>query len=79
MYLKIRPRIFQALRGLAVLVVFVGGGAALLHWSEGHDWLDSWYWSLTTLSTTGYGPSAPPVAQRTSHASTPSFGGIGSP
>lgn len=40
-------------------VIIIGIGAALYHWLEGWDWLDSVYFVVVTLTTIGYGDLAP--------------------
>jgi voltage-gated potassium channel len=57
-------RLALVVTGFASIVVFGGGGALLL--VEGgrsdstvHTWGDALWWSLTTLTTTGYGDHVP--------------------
>jgi hypothetical protein len=57
--LRAKPRFMKAARGLAVLLVLIATGSFLLHATEGVDWFDCIYWSLTTLSTVGYGDIVP--------------------
>ena len=52
-FFKSKRHLLRALSGAAALVVLVAAGAALLHFTEGTDWLDCVYWALTTLSTVG--------------------------
>ena len=40
----------------AVMIFF---GAAVYHWLEGWDWLDSLYFVVITLTTIGYGDFSP--------------------
>jgi len=37
----------------------IGVGAALFHWLEGWNWLDSFYFVIITLTTIGYGDLHP--------------------
>lgn len=39
--------------------IVIGVGAALYHWLEGWDWLDSIYFVVITLTTIGYGDLHP--------------------
>jgi hypothetical protein len=57
--LKVKPRIMKAVRGVVVLVILVAAGSILLHYTEHVDWFDCVYWTLTTLSTVGYGDIVP--------------------
>ena len=40
-------------------IIVIGVGAALYHWLEGWDWLDSFYFVVITLTTIGYGDLHP--------------------
>lgn len=45
------------------ILIYVGVilliGAALYHWLEGWDWIDSFYFVVITLTTIGYGDFTP--------------------
>ena len=51
---------FRGLFTLAVLVIFFG--AWFYHVREGWSWLDSFYFTIVTLTTVGYGDLSPQTA-----------------
>jgi voltage-gated potassium channel Kch len=51
---------FRGLFTLAVLVIFFG--AWFYHVREGWSWLDSFYFTIVTLTTAGYGDLSPQTA-----------------
>jgi voltage-gated potassium channel len=51
---------FEAL--FSTLVITLGAGATFYHYNEGWSWLDSVYFSVTTLTTVGYGDFVPHTA-----------------
>ncbi|MBQ0734964.1 potassium channel family protein [Aquimarina celericrescens] len=42
-----------------MLLCFIGIGTVVFHFAEGWDWVDSYYFSVMTLSTVGYGDLHP--------------------
>jgi hypothetical protein len=46
-------------RPIFIYAIIIGIGAALYHWLEGWDWLDSVYFVVITLTTVGYGDLHP--------------------
>ena len=50
-------------RGLSILtMILVQGGAMFYHWAENLSWVDSYYLTVMTLTTVGYGDVAPQTA-----------------
>ena len=47
---------------LAMLVIVVLGGTVYFHLVEGWSWLDSYFFTVVTLSTVGYGSLVPATA-----------------
>ncbi|MEQ9693308.1 potassium channel family protein [Shimia sp. SDUM112013] len=45
-----------------LLVPVVGSGTVFFHYVEGWSWLDSYFFSVITLSTVGYGELVPQTA-----------------
>eukprot|EP00892_Ulva_mutabilis_P004634 jgi/Ulvmu1/2542/UM139_0010.1 len=63
-FFKVRPRAIRAAQGFGMLGLLLAAGAVLLRWSsyengEPLPWLDCAYWSVTTISTVGYGDIVP--------------------
>ena len=63
-FFKVQPRIWKAVEGFALLFALITAGAIMLHVTDGAEgrqlsWLDCWYWSITTISTVGYGDIVP--------------------
>lgn len=44
---------------LLTTLVVLGGGAAAYRYIEGWSWIDSFYFSIITLTTVGYGDFSP--------------------
>ena len=51
------PRIFRFLTGGVFLTI--GIGTVFYHFVEGWSWIDSYYFSVVTLATVGFGDLAP--------------------
>jgi len=47
---------------LALLITVIAGGTAFFHYVEGWSWLDSYFFTVITLSTVGYGNLVPVTA-----------------
>lgn len=47
---------------LGMLVMLVLGGTVFFHYIEGWSWLDSYFFTVVTLSTVGYGHLVPATA-----------------
>lgn len=47
---------------LALLAVIVTSGTVFYHFVEGWSWLDSYFFTVVTLSTVGYGSLVPATA-----------------
>lgn len=59
--LALRDEEFRAL--FFLVVVLLVSGTAFYHSIEGWGWLDSFYFSVTTLTTVGYGDFSPHTAE----------------
>lgn len=44
---------------LATLALIVMGGTVFFRWAEGWSWIDSYFFTVVTLSTVGYGSLVP--------------------
>ena len=55
-------RIFNAFALVATLLLIVAGGTVFFHHVEGWSWLDSYFFTVVTLSTVGYGSIVPATA-----------------
>ncbi|WP_306150854.1 potassium channel family protein [Roseovarius sp. MMSF_3281] len=49
----------KALTLLAMLLLIIAGGTVFFHHVEGWSWLDSYFFTVVTLSTVGYGELVP--------------------
>ncbi|MBC7163519.1 MAG: two pore domain potassium channel family protein [Roseovarius sp.] len=47
---------------LALLMVIIGGATVFFHLVEGWSWIDSYFFTMVTLSTVGYGNLVPATA-----------------
>lgn len=47
---------------LLTLTLIVTGGTVFFRWAEGWSWLDSYFFTVVTLSTVGYGSLVPATA-----------------
>jgi voltage-gated potassium channel len=52
----------KALTLLAMLLLIIAGGTVFFHHVEGWSWLDSYFFTVVTLSTVGYGELVPATA-----------------
>ena len=48
---------FGALTGIFLLLL--AGSTVFFHYQEGWTWIDSWFFTVTTVSTVGYGNLVP--------------------
>ena len=54
---------FERLLQLFLLIApFIGAGTVFFHFVEGWSWIDSYFFSVITLSTVGYGSLVPVTA-----------------
>lgn len=52
----------QIIALLSTLATIVAGGTVFFHYVEGWSWIDSYFFSVVTLSTVGYGSLVPATA-----------------
>ncbi|SLN12654.1 Ion channel [Roseovarius litorisediminis] len=52
-------RSLQALALLSTLALIILGGTVFFHLVEGWNWIDSYFFTVVTLSTVGYGSLVP--------------------
>ncbi|MDT8328076.1 MAG: potassium channel family protein [Roseovarius sp.] len=52
----------KALTLLAMLALIIAGGTTFFHAVEGWSWIDSYFFTVVTLSTVGYGNLVPATA-----------------
>jgi hypothetical protein len=57
MYSQLNDRVYRGLAGLTVLTLLIG--TVVYHQVEKFSWLDSYYFSVITLATVGYGDFTP--------------------
>ncbi len=61
-YLLLVMRGFKALTLLAMVLLIIASGTVFFHHIEGWSWLDSYFFTVVTLSTVGYGSFVPVTA-----------------
>lgn len=44
---------------ISAMAVLIGGGTVFFHFVEGWSWVDSYFFTVVTLSTVGYGALVP--------------------
>ncbi|GGO53008.1 voltage-gated potassium channel [Roseovarius pacificus] len=49
----------KAITLIGLLLALIGGGTVFFHHVEGWSWLDSYFFTVVTLSTVGYGELVP--------------------
>jgi voltage-gated potassium channel len=54
--------LLRALSLIASLALIIIGGTLFFHWAEGWSYLDSYFFTVVTLSTVGYGNLVPVTA-----------------
>lgn len=54
-----RSSVMKLVYALVIAVALIFGGAVFFRYYENWDWLDSFYFAVTTLSTVGYGDLQP--------------------
>lgn len=52
-----KAAIFGALTFIALCILI--GSTVFFHYQEGWNWIDSWFFTVTTVSTVGYGNLVP--------------------
>lgn len=50
---------FKSLTLIAMVLMIIAGGTVFFHHVEGWSWLDSYFFTVVTLSTVGYGELVP--------------------
>ena len=65
----------SALLGLALAIL--GGSTVFFHYVEHWSWLDSWFFTVVTVSTVGYGNLVPATALGKIATTALIFAGIG--
>ncbi|MCK0148502.1 potassium channel family protein [Marivita sp. S6314] len=53
---------FRVITILATLGTVIASGTVFFRWAEGWSWLDSYFFTVITLSTVGYGSLVPETA-----------------
>ena len=53
---------FRVMTLVLTVAIIVAGGTVFFRWAEGWSWLDSYFFTVVTLSTVGYGSLVPATA-----------------
>jgi voltage-gated potassium channel len=53
---------FRVITLVVTLAAIVAGGTVFFRWAEGWSWIDSYFFTVVTLSTVGYGNLVPATA-----------------
>ncbi|MBE1282239.1 MAG: two pore domain potassium channel family protein [Rhodobacteraceae bacterium] len=70
-------RKFKAFTIIYSLLAVIGSGTIFFHFVEGWSWLDSYFFTVVTISTVGYGELVPATALGKIGTTFLIFGGLG--